>query len=485
MNLSKNDLIAEKAERELARRSYLPFAKYVYQDFLVSWHIEELALMLEEIEKGNIRFALVEEPPRHSKSLNVSQLFPAYFVGKDKDRRVIVASYSGELSTDHGRETRNIIDTQRYQNVFKTKLAQDSTAKGRWNTNGKGAYTAAGVGGSITGKGADLFVVDDPFKDRKEADSFNIREDRWKWLRSVARTRLTPTGALLITHTRWHEDDIIGRYTSKESEYKEDYVTWWDYKKGKRAKWVLLSLPAIAVTDEPYRKMGEALWPSRYDLTELADIESSLGPFEWSALYQQNPVDEQNQAFKKSWFKYITLEELQKIRTRNFATIDTALTKNSSSDFTGVVRNYVDKDGNWYIRSGRYRIDSKELIDLVFLLHEEGFEQIGVEEGAHTHAIKPFLDDEMKKRNKFPNVIALKHGGTMKEVRIKGLVPRYSVGQVFHVEGECSELESELLVFPKGTNDDVADSLAYQNQIAEVPEPQTSTESDYIPHVYK
>jgi predicted phage terminase large subunit-like protein len=436
---------------------------------MVAWHIKELGELLDEIEKGNIRFAMVEEPPRHSKSLNVSQLFPAYFVGKDRNRSVIVASYSGELATDHGRETRNLIATQRYQNIFDTKLASDSNAKGRWNTNGKGAYTAAGAGGSITGKGADLFVVDDPYKDRKEADSQIIREDRWAWLRSVARTRLTPTGAMLITHTRWHEDDMIGRLTNPKSEYKEEYVTWWEYKQGKRAKWVLLSLPAIAIEDEEHRKVGEPLWPERYGVEELEDIKKSLGPYEFSALYQQNPVDDASREFKTEWFKTRTMDEISKMTVRRFATIDPNLKKSDQSDYCGVVRNYVNSDGQWNLKATRYRVNSKEVIDLVFLLHDEGFEKIGIEEGAFSYVVEPFLQEEMRKRGKFPNVVPLKHNQTMKETRIRGLIPWFAGHMVYLIEGECDDLESELLAFPKGTHDDVADACAYQIQLAEPP----------------
>lgn len=465
----KKEAMAELALRELARRHFSNFAGYTYENYISGWHTKLICDVLERVEKGEIRFLIIEAPPRHSKSLHVSQLFPAWIVGRDKDTDVIVASYSGDLATDHGRETRNLISSKFYQNIFKTKLAEDSQAKGKWNTDGRGSYNAVGVGGSITGRGADFFIIDDAFRDRKEADSLIIREGIWKWFRSVARTRLSPTGAMIVMMTRWHEDDLIGRITDGED--KESWVDYFDYLKGNRAKWVRLTLPAIADNDEQYRKKGEPLWPERYSLTELLDIKKTLGPYEWGALYQGKPVDDTNRKFKKEWFHYRIWAEVEKMRVRKFATIDPNLKKSDESDYCGVTRAYVNERGDLNIKAMRYRVDSNEVISLIFLLHDEGFEKIGIEEGAFSYVIEPFLKEEMKKRGKFPNVVPLKHGGRMKETRIEGLVPWYSNGQVWHIVGECDELEEELLAFPRGVHDDVVDSLAYIIPIIEKPVP--------------
>jgi phage terminase large subunit-like protein len=275
---------------------------------------------------------------------------------------------------------------------------------------------------------------------------------------------------MVIGHTRWHQDDIIGRLT--EGEEKEDWVDYFDFLEGKRAKWVRLTLTAIAEKDEPHRKMGEPLWPERYPLLELKDIQKTLGPYEWNALYQAKPIDDANRKFKKQWFHYRKWEELEKTRVRKFATIDPNLRKSDDSDYCGVTRNYVNEKGEWNIRANRYRVDSNEVLNLIFLLHDEGFERIGVEEGAFSYVVEPFLKEEMRKRGKFPNVVPLKHGGRMKETRIEGLVPWYSNGQIWHLVGECTELEEELLAFPRGTHDDVCDSLSYMIGFCDKPAPQ-------------
>jgi hypothetical protein len=403
---------------------------------------------------------MVFMPPRHGKSEIVSVQFPAWLIGKDKDRQIIESSYSGDLATDFGRQTRDLIANKEFSNIFKdVSLSEDSQAKGKWNTNGRGAYNAVGVGGATTGKGADILIIDDPIKNRQDADSEVIRETAWSWYRSTARTRLSPKGAIILVMTRWHDDDLAGRILKSEN----------------ADKWDIIKLPAIAVEDEQMRQKGEALWANHFTLENLLETKSDLGGYEWSALYQQEPVDEDSQEFKKQWFKYRTWEEVQRLVTRKFATIDTALSKSAKSDSTGVTRNYVDKDNNWNVRSAQYRINSKALIDLIFMLHDEGMEQIGIEEGAFKDAVQPFLDEEMRKRNKFPNVTTLKHGGVMKETRIRGLIPRYETGAVYHIIGECSDLESELLSFPKGAHDDCPDSLAYQLHIAQPAYPDDSS----------
>jgi len=445
----------ELAKRELARRKLLPFIEYNFEQYRANWHHKLLIEKLEQVERGEIKRLIVEMPPRHGKSEIVSVQFPSWYIGKNPDKSIITSCYASELATDFGGQTRNLINTKEYKYIFKDiKLAEDSQAKNNWGISGhRGRYVATGVGGAITGKGADVLLIDDPFKNREDADSPVIREKVWKWYTSTARTRLSPEGAIVIVHTRWHDEDLIGKILQSEN----------------ADKWERLSLPAIAIKDEPFRKIGEPLWESQYNLDNLMETKQDIGPYDWSALYQQDPVDIDSQEFKREWFKYRTLEEIGKINTRKFVTIDTALSKGAKSDSTGVTRNYVDKENNWNIRSNRYRINSKELVDLIFLLHEEGFEKIGIEEGAYISAIEPFLKEEMQKRNKFPQVVTLKHGGIMKETRIRGLIPRYSSGSIFHIDKDCIDLEEEALRFPKATHDDCIDSLAYQLQIAQPP----------------
>jgi len=460
---------AELSKRELAERHLSHFCEYVYTGYQKNWHTEILCEALEAVESGKIRFLIIEMPPRHSKSLHVSQLFPAWVMGRDEDVPMIIASYSGDLAVSHGRETRNLIDSEEYQNIFKTKLAPDSKAKGTWNTTGRGAYNAAGVGGSITGKGAKIFIIDDPFKDRKEAESILIRDGRDSWRKSVARTRLTPDGAMVILHTRWHDDDMIGRIV-----HDDDWVDYFKWKQGEKGTWVRLTLPAIAEVDEPFRKQGEALWPGRYDLEELALIKKDLGGYEWSALYQQSPVDDEHRVFHLEWFQYREMADILNRNTTNYMTVDTKGTesKDGGSDYIGITVNYVEVDGTWNFKSWRVRMSSKELVDFLFTSHlNMRLAKIGIEKTAYTEGLKVYLDEEMAKRKHFLPIVELKHGGTKKEIRIEALQPRYERGAIYHIreygQNTCSDLEEELLRFPKAINDDASDSAAYQMQVVQ------------------
>lgn len=453
---------------------------------MVSWHIELLCEALEHVLAGDIRFLIVEMPPRHSKSLNVSQLLPAFVVGKDEDASVIVSSYSGDLATDHGRETRKIIESQRYRNLFQTRLSQDSNAKGKWNTDGKGAYNAVGVGGSVTGKGAKIFVVDDPFKDRKEADSMLIRDDRWKWLKAVARTRLTPDGAMIIMHTRWHQDDMIGRLTGEYDkddslEYAEDWVSYFDWLKGKRAKWVRLTLPGIAEEDEPFRGKGQALWPSHYSLSELLDIKEELGPYEFSALYQQRPIDDASREFKTEYYKYATEEEMEFKSTVRYLTVDTAFSKVQTSDDTGFCDNRVDKENFWFLRAWRQKLSPEELVEALFALQVRNkYAKIGIEKTAYLVGLKPYLDAEQRKRQIFLPIVELEHKQTSKEIRIRALLPRYAAGSIVHIKGACGDLENQQSSFPLGAKDDVLDAAAYQIQLEPVNQPRRKKRKNVV-----
>jgi phage terminase large subunit-like protein len=235
----------------------------------------------------------------------------------------------------------------------------------------------------------------------------------------------------------------------------------------------------LLVRNIPVEKNGVPTWASKYAMTDveatetgkvsLEDKKRQLGSVVYSAEMLNEPVDKESQKFHRERFKYITREEVNNMNTRKFATIDTALSKDKTSDFTGLVKNYVNNQGFWNISGTRLRIDPKELIDLLFRLHYEGFEKIGIETTAYTQAIEPFFKDECNKRGQYPYVVELKHGGVMKESRIESLVPYYESGKIYHIVGECESMEEELLKFPMGRWDDQIDSLQYMRFVAEEP----------------
>lgn len=225
--------------------------------------------------------------------------------------------------------------------------------------------------------------------------------------------------------------------------------------------------------------LGKPLWESKHcmldkDVKEtgkisIEDIRRKLGPQVFNAEMMNSPIDNDSQEFSPSWFKKITRAEVLAKNTRKYALIDSAMSKKSESDNTGISRVYVDKENKWYVSGRKYRIDAKGLIDLLFQLHDEGMEKIGIETTAYSEGVKPYFEEECRKRNKYPHIVELKHGGIQKETRIRGLIPRYANGDIYHIDGECSSLEDELLRFPKSKHDDVMDSLAYGSQICQKP----------------
>jgi predicted phage terminase large subunit-like protein len=282
-DFSLRDLLIEKQKRLRASSSLTAFTDYTFPGYMAAAHLLELDSALEDVEQGKCDRLMVLMPPRMGKSEKTSKRFPAYCLGRMPTRQIIAASYNSDLATDFGRQVRNIIRDPRFTNVFPdVELSPDSQAANRWNTNKGGAYVAAGVGTAVTGRGADIFLIDDPVKDREEADSETRRETIWNWYTSTAYTRLMPGGSIILIQTRWHEDDLAGRLLEQEAKGGD--------------KWRKLILPAI-LSD------GTALWPQRYDVEALNRIKRAIGPRDFSALYQQEPSPDEGTFFKREWFE--------------------------------------------------------------------------------------------------------------------------------------------------------------------------------------
>lgn len=450
----KDDIEEQLIERELAKRTFLGFIQYQNPWFKVSWHHKIVADALERVERGELKRLMIFLPPRHSKSEMGSINFPPWFLGRNRDKSIIEASYSDDLASEFGRQARNIVDSPEYKKIFSTTLAEDSQSKSSWSTNGRGKYNAVGVGGSVTGKGADVLLIDDPIKNRADAESEIKRQALYSWYKSTARTRLSPDGAIVLLLTRWSDDDLAGTILDGEN----------------GSDWEVISLPAIAEEDEEFRKKGDALWESQFDLNNLLKTKGDVGMFEWQALYQQDPIGSETQEFKKEMFQYKTEADIADVLVTCWITIDPAVKEKDTADYTGTVINRVDIENNWYIKSKRERMNSTGLIDHIFKLwNDEQPDAIGIEETTYWDAIYPFLKLEMINRNIFPIVYPLKHHGVNKNLRIRGLLPRYETKKIWHLKGETETLEEQLLRFPKAKNDDEPDALAYQAQIVIAP----------------
>lgn len=397
---------------------------------------------------------LVFVPPRHGKSELCSIAFPAWYLGRNADKEIITVSYSAELAQDFGGKTRSLVSGEAYPYIFPVTLKEDEQAKAKWRTNRGGSYTSVGVGGAITGRGANILLFDDPIKNREEAESEVYREKVWQFFTSTAFTRLEPHGVVVVILTRWHVDDLAGRILENP-------------ELSRRSK--VIHFPAIANIKEIRRNVGEALWPERFDFTALEEIRKTIGPYDWSALYQGSPIRSEFQEFKMAeWRRSITETEVEMMNCQRFLTVDTAISKQAQADFTGFCDNRVNDENFWHLKAWRMRIGPEELVDALFTLQVKNrYDKIGIEKTIYLDGLKPYLDAEQRKRNMFLPIVELHHESTKKEIRIRGLIPRYASRSIFHITGECNALEEEMIQFPNGVHDDVLDAAAYQLQILE------------------
>ena len=278
--LSDDDLFYEYQSRKKASADLMEFIQYTKVDFKPSLHHHYLSEKLEGVINGDIKRLIVTMPPRHGKSEMASRRLPAYYLGKHPTREIICATYNSDFAAEFGRNVREIVNTEEYSNVF-PEIAIKSTdrAADRWSLTSGGGFRAAGVGGGLTGRGGHLIIIDDPIKSREEADSKLQRDRIWDWYRSVVYTRQAPNCAFIIIQTRWHDDDLAGRLLAEAATEGE--------------QWELINFPALAYGQDALgRKDGEPLWPNWFPVQMLEQVRRTIGPREWSALYQQTPVED-------------------------------------------------------------------------------------------------------------------------------------------------------------------------------------------------
>jgi hypothetical protein len=438
----------------------------------MQWFHEDICRQLERgyerLKRGeNVRL-MIFMPPRHGKSDTATQKFPSWVLGKRPEWPIMVSSYSDELATDFGMLTRNLMTSDEYKAMFDTQLRSDAKAKGKWITEQGGGYTAVGVGGALTGRGFKIGIIDDPFKNREEADSPVVRESRYNWYRSTFYTRQEGASMIVFILTRWHEDDLAGRVLRDSAEAKLNGEPY--------DEWEIIQYEALATKDDAMRNEGDALWPDKFSREKLLTMKTTMGSYEFSALYQQNPVDDENRKFKSQWFHYKAYEDIDIATTYNVMTIDPRGKDDVKlgTDYIGVTINFISEDNIWHFISYRVKLNATGLIDLLFTnWGRYNLRKIGIEDNQFTQGLLMSIEEEMRRRGVYIDLTLLKTGGAHKELRIEALVPRYERGGIYHLtyggRNQCIDLEDELALFPKAANDDASDSAAYQLQLAENP----------------
>tara|TARA_Y100000816_G_scaffold255185_1_gene207844 strand:- start:338 stop:1849 length:1512 start_codon:yes stop_codon:yes gene_type:complete len=277
----------EKTEsKEQAREGFMPFIKKVWPAFIEGRHHKIMAESFERVVNGDLKRLIINMPPRHTKSEFASYLLPAWFLGQYPEKKIIQTAHTAELSVGFGRKVRNLVDSEDYKEIFpELGLRADSKAAGRWSTSKGGEYFAIGVGGAVTGKGADLLIIDDPHSEQEGQSADPAVFDKvYDWYTSGPRQRLQPGGAIIIVMTRWHKRDLTGKIikTSVQREGMDE--------------WELIEFPAIMPS-------GNALWPEFWSLAELEALRSELPAPKWQAQYQQDPSSEESALVKREWWK--------------------------------------------------------------------------------------------------------------------------------------------------------------------------------------
>jgi len=381
----------EICDAEIASRGMYEFTKHTFQGrFRESWHhkvvCEELDNWIDSVEPYNLMLFM---PPRHSKSEIASRHLPPYLFGKDPNAHILFASYNSDLAGPMSRDAQKVMLTDEYARVFpETRLVtrghkvkkgdRDIKQALEFTIVGyKGTYRASGVGGSFTGRGADFGIIDDPVKDRKDAESETVRDSIWDWYRSTFRTRLQKGGRILLLMTRWHNDDLAARLINQMKDEPDS------------DKWRIVSLPAVAEDSEykhpdDTRLVGEALWEDEFPASNLKKIRATVGPYDWRALYQQMPTAPGGAVIKREWLQVIDEAPLGLVWVRYW---DLAVTKKTSADYTASGQMAIDVDGNVYVggfvREQEEWPPIKRMITTIALqeLCRVGIEQVGTQKG--------------------------------------------------------------------------------------------------------
>ena len=292
--LKKKLLLRQKTFqlKSLAQQNFLKFVKQVWPEFVEGPHHIKIAEKFQALAEGRIKRLIVNMPPRHTKSEFASFLFPAWMMGRDPRLKIIQTTHTAELSYRFGRKVRNLMEENTFQDIFdEIKLSQDSKAAGRWETNKGGEYFAAGVGGAITGRGADLLIIDDPHSEQ-DALSETAMESAYEWYTSGPRQRLQPGGKIVIVMTRWSTKDLTGQLMKTQGDVKAD-------------QWEVVEFPAI-LENKP-------IWPQYWKLQELESVKASLSVAKWNAQWQQNPTSEEGSIIKREWWKIWEKREMPQI----------------------------------------------------------------------------------------------------------------------------------------------------------------------------
>jgi len=435
----------ESLTREKSQTSFMTFVNEMWPGFILGRHHALMAKKFEEIAEGKTRRLIINMPPRHTKSEFASYLLPAWFLGRYPHKKIIQCSNTAELAVGFGRKVRNLVGGEHYAKVFpNVSLRSDSKAAGRWSTNSNGEYFAIGVGGTVTGKGADLLIIDDPHSEQEAALAAgdpSVYDKVHEWFTSGPRQRLQPGGSIVIVMTRWGKRDLTGKVLQSMIERDGD-------------EWEIIQLPAIMPSEKP-------LWPEFWSLDELLKLRNELPIAKWQAQYQQDPTSEEGAIIKREWWKIWEPERPPRCEFI-IQSWDTAFTKSERADYSACT--------TW----GVFYKDENEADPNVILLdafkRRMEFPELKEKAMEHYREWEPDAFVVEAKASGAPLIFELRAmgipvqeftptRGNDKIVRINSVSDLFSSGKVWAPTTRwAEEVMEEMAAFPNSDHDDLVDS---------------------------
>ena len=435
----------DSLKREKAQKDFMAFVRQMWPGFINGGHHKIMAQKFQDIADGKLRRLIINMPPRHTKSEFASYMLPAWFLGKFPDKKIIQCSNTAELAVGFGRKVRNLVGSSQYHEVFpEVNLKSDSKAAGRWDTNKGGTYFAIGVGGTVTGKGADLLIIDDPHSEQEAAIAATnpeVYDKVFEWYSSGPRQRLQPGGAIVVVMTRWSLKDLTGRILKSAFERDGD-------------EWEVISFPAILPSERP-------LWPAFWPLNELLALKEELPVSKWNAQYQQSPTSEEGALVKRDWWQKWETDTPPKCEFI-IQSWDTAFTKNERSDYSacttwGVF--YLNEDEMQpniiLLDAMKERLEFPELKERAFKMYKEWEPDAFIVEAKASGT--PLIFE--LRRMGIPVTEFTPTRGNDKIARLNSVTDLFASGKVW-APGKrwADEVIEEMAAFPNSDHDDLVDS---------------------------
>ena len=439
------EIYINSMKRENAQKDFMAFVKEMWPGFINGAHHKVMAKKFEDIANGKAKRLIINMPPRHTKSEFGSYMLPAWFLGRDPSKKIIQCSNTAELAVGFGRKVRNLVGSEQYARIFPdVNLRSDSKAAGRWSTNSNGEYFAIGVGGTVTGKGADLLIIDDPHSEQEAAIAATnpeVYDKVYEWYSSGPRQRLQPGGSIIVIMTRWSKKDLTGRILKSALEKDGD-------------EWDIIEFPAILPS-------GRALWPQFWDIKELEVLREELPLAKWQAQYQQQPTSEEGALVKRDWWKSWEQDSPPQC-TYIIQSWDTAFTKNERSDYSdcttwGVF--YLNEDelqpNVILLDAFKARLEFPELKEKAFNMYKEWTPDSFIVEGKASGL--PLIGE--LRRMGIPVSEFTPTRGNDKIARLNSVTDLFASGKVWAPPRRwADEVIEEMASFPNSDHDDLVDS---------------------------